>query len=183
MRFYKLFFLLSFLFTLLFTTSCATKVSSIKQDRDLISSPEEGYLLIAVDTNVDLNSIDIDGEKDIILTEKDLISGSNYILVNLPAGDYVIETVRTSKYVRFELDDDIWEFQVKPGVVTYVGHLEVKTKIWGFLAFFELINKSSFALEYMEENFPEILAGRDMEYGGKGEERFFQTVRGNKGLK
>ncbi|WP_162926324.1 hypothetical protein [Teredinibacter purpureus] len=46
--------------------------------------------MIAVDTNTDLESILIMGEKSILLTPDDLESGSNYILIKLPVGDYHI---------------------------------------------------------------------------------------------
>ncbi len=160
---------------LILLTSCTSKISSINSDRDLNLNENEGYLLLEVDTREDLKKIAIGGEKHIELTTRDLRSGSNYILVSLPAGDYHIEKVQTKKKFRFRLEEEYWTFQVEKNVISYIGTMSIKTS-W-FFANMELINNSSLALEYLEENFPNILSSREIVYSGPGEDRFFDLVR------
>ncbi|NMP16028.1 hypothetical protein [Thalassotalea sp. Y01] len=160
-------------------TSCATKVSSIKDDIDNKLDKEEGYLLLAVDTNRPLREILISGTKLIKLTSDDLQKGSNYILINLPAGDYTIDEVKINFNAHIRgFEDELWQFSVEKDKISYVGHLNATTYTYWYYAGgrFELLNKSSVALEYMEENFPQILAGRDMVYHGVGEDSFFELV-------
>lgn len=39
-----------------------------------------------------------------------------------------------------------------------------------------LLNKSSFALEYLERRFPNILTSRQLQYWGQGDDGFFKEV-------
>ncbi|WP_444996508.1 hypothetical protein [Aliikangiella sp. IMCC44359] len=158
-------------------TSCATRVSSIKLDQDIKLEQDEGYLLIEVDTKRSLYKILLTGQKKIYLTKDDLKAGSNYIFINLPAGDYQIERIYTNYYSRFSFKNEYWNFSVKPRMISYVGSLQVKANYWGGVASFELINNSSLALEYLEEKFPNVLENRLVEYSGPGEDRFFSHVR------
>jgi hypothetical protein len=173
----KLFFII---LCILLLSSCSAKISSIKSDKDEYLMISEGYLLLEISTNRNLEKILISGEKKIVLTRKELRAGSNYILTNLPAGDYQIEKVYTSAYFRFLFDEKIWSFHVEPNVISYIGTLEVR-KSW-FFSYFELINNSSLALEYLEEHFPNILGSRKIVYSGPGEDRFFDLVNDVKNL-
>ena len=55
------------LFVCLSISSCATKVSSIKEDGAVQLKQEEGFLLIALKSNINLKEISISGEKYIKL--------------------------------------------------------------------------------------------------------------------
>ncbi len=172
-------FLLLFLF-LIFLCSCATNIKRIQADEDRILSQEEGYLLIGIDTQVDLHRIRIDGPQNIFLTKNDLKSGGHYILVNLPAGEYSIDQIFSYRNIKFRFDKDNWRFSVKPQMISYVGDLEVSITDFGFGGYFELINNSASALVYLEENYPNILDKRKIVYTGVLEDRFFDYVRSYK---
>ncbi|TLU64675.1 hypothetical protein FE810_11365 [Thalassotalea litorea] len=163
------------------TASCASNVTSIKEDIDNKLEVDEGYLLIAVDTSISLNKIWISGEKDIWLTADDLRSGTNYILINLPEGEYQIHKIKLNNWfsiVGFE--DDLWNFKVEKGVISYVGHLDVQTSGWWSRRHrVELMNKSSLALEFLQDDFSTILANRKLTYHGPGEDEFFDIVLNN----
>ncbi len=93
--------LLLFLLAGLF--SCAQQVTSISTDVDVKMEEGDGYLLIGVDTNRILREIYISGEKSLLLSSQDLKKGTNYILINVPAGEYQLERVRFSRRTRVEL--------------------------------------------------------------------------------
>ena len=128
------------------------------------------------DVNYDLNEIQINGEKRISLSKDDLQKGSNYILVQIPAGRYEIKKIMATTHNYFKLGDELWEFEVKPATISYVGDLEITQRLWGRLAYFELINRSSIALEFLEEHFPKLVNTRKVQYGGLGEDRFFEVI-------
>lgn len=162
----------------LLLTSCASHVTSIKKDVDVTLAPTEGYLMLAVDTNFDLKEIRLVGKTIILLTSEDLKSGSNYILVNLPAGDYHVKNIKLGQYIFNEFEKKLWGFKVKENVISYVGHLDMQSKgnYFSVNAKIQLLNKSSFALEYLEQNFSNILSNRQIQYFGPGEDDFFTTV-------
>jgi hypothetical protein len=155
---------------------CVSAVSSLENPSAVVLEQEEGFLLIEVDTTHNLDAIYISGEKKIKLTSADLRAGSNYILVNLPAGSYDIDRVDLNGFWYYKLEDELWEFSVEAGVVSYVGNLRFEGGTWGFSGHFALINRSSFALEYLDENHPELLETRRMEYRGPGNDRFFDVI-------
>ncbi|WDE00649.1 hypothetical protein [Thalassomonas actiniarum] len=167
--------------------ACSTKVTSIRQaDHSLQLQQQEGYLLLAVDTDVNINEILLTGEKRISLTAKDLRQGKNFILVKLPAGDYKIAMVvllsGSGDDIKFLLDNEfegLWDFTIEAKQISYAGHLTMSgTKKYYTSASTRvaLINKSSFALEYLQENFPELLVNHSVRYFGPGEDDFFNFV-------
>jgi len=162
------------LLAILLINGCATQVNSIKVDEDKKLSKEKGYLLIGIETNRNLKEIRISGPDYISLSHSDLRFGSNFILTDLTAGTYTIEKVKLDKYWQLEIEDEeYWTIEVKPEKVNYVGHLHVKTTgFWQLYSQIELINKSSFAIEFMEDKFPNILAERTLDYGGPGDDNF-----------
>jgi hypothetical protein len=165
------------IFLCLFISSCATKVSSIKEDGAVQLKQEEGFLLIALKSNINLKEILISGEKYIKLTAEDLRKGNSFILVNLPAGDYKFDKIRLNSFVRIDdFEDDIWDFRVQKNTISYVGHLDFQNTFWGFYSYVKLVNKSSIALEYLEDEFPEMLTNHSVQYQGPGQDKFFDVV-------
>ena len=160
---------------------CASTVSSIKEDRDVNLEADAGYLLLGVDTNEGLQSIAIDGPEDIRLTSADLRSGTQYILIDLAAGDYRIEEIKLNRYWYIELEEGHWDFTIRPGGISYVGHVEVQTRSNFWLAQLsddlKLANRSTEALVFMEEKFPSILKNRELRYDGPGTDPFLQQMQ------
>lgn len=173
MNFVKLVCLLS---TLLIG-SCVQKVTTLKSDIDLQLDENTGYLLIGVETNLTLKSISISGEKNLKLSGDDIRKGSQYILVDVPAGDYSIDQIQLGGWFRTKLDNGLWDFTVSPGVISYVGHLNVETvSIWPLRTQIELENRSSAALQFLEQSFPNILSNRSLVYHGPGTDPFMKFV-------
>ena len=159
---------------ILILSSCSNTIEHTRQDKDVSLDANSGYLLMAVDLNRGVEAIEIDGPKDFELTKDDLQKQTNFFLIPLPQGNYKIERVRLNRYWRLDFDEDIWEFQVRPGVISYVGHLNLRSK-GGFFSVFmytDLQNNSSQARAFMETSFPNILSSRKLKYAGPGEDSF-----------
>ena len=169
-----------FLSFIVILSACTTSKSAIKADKNAPLTIAEGYLLLGVDTKYDLHAVEINGGymKRIVLTSEDIQSGSNYILIILPMGEYSIDKIRVAELYYYKLKPGYWNFKIEPGRVNYIGNLKVNQK--AFLAkqaYFELMNEASVALEYMQEAFPLILRTRQIRYAGPGTDAFFEYVR------
>ncbi len=158
--------------------SCTTQVTTIKHDQDIALGDEKGYLLLGIQTNRDLKDIYISGPQNIRLTSDDIKEGTNFLLADLDAGIYTITRVYIDRNLPYNLENkDYWTFEVKPGQISYIGHLEIAQR--GFLMIqvhVELVNRSSEAVEFLEEKYPNILANRSIVYGGPGNDHFFEHL-------
>lgn len=162
-------------------SACNSTVTNMTVDADTIGADdtETGYLLIGVETNISLKDIEIDGPDDIALSHDDLKSGTNFILVPLRAGDYEVRKVTFNNRYRALLRGETdWSFKIKPQTISYVGHLEISAM--GFYSAYsriELVNRSTEALDFMEQDFPAIFSNRELFYGGPGNDTFFDFVK------
>lgn len=161
-------------FLLIILAGCSSTAENIKLDQDNITNIDNGYLLLGIDTNRDLKSIRLSGAASIELTHKDISADADYILIQLPAGQYTFNKIDLDRYFYLDFDEEkLWDFSVKSGKINYVGHLELFNR--GFFSRsinIELLNKSSQALEFMEEQYPNILNARQITYTGAGEDSF-----------
>lgn len=159
--------------------ACTTQVTSLKQDQDVVSEANQGYLLLGIQTNRSLKSIEISGAQRIELSSKDVKRGTNYLLVDLKAGQYTIDRLLLDRSISVNLEnEEYWQFEVVPGQISYVGHLELVTR--GFSIFTsnrsELVNRSSEALEFLADNYPNIFSSRKITYSGPGDDSFFSYL-------
>ena len=156
----------------------STPVNSLKTDIDMLTEPNAGYFLLGVDTTINLKSIEIDGPSSITLSHNDLAQGNNLVLLDLRAGKYTISRIYLDNFYRMDFEDEeYWEFEIKPLTISYVGHLEFKTKSkYSRSASVELVNRSTEAVDYLIDFFPKILQSRDLYYGGPGEDVFFDYI-------
>ena len=165
--------------SMIFLNSCATKVTSIKTDENIVLERGKGFVLLGIETDRTLKQITISGPRNIILTSKDLKRGSNYLFVDLPAGTYTIDRIFFNYSYRMSLkDEEKWKFRVLSNEVTYVGHFEIAVRRsgWWPVAFTELVNRSSEAIEFMEERFPTVFQNNSMSYGGPGNDDFISFI-------
>jgi hypothetical protein len=156
------------------TTSCVHSVKPIETDTDVQLEVDYGYLLIGVETNLDLKSLSIFGAKNIKLTRANLRKGTNYFLLEMPVGQYNIEKIELNSWLKTILEGEHYGFEVKSGAINYVGHFKI-TSFGAWPAVFskhELANRSSEALVFMEQNFPNIFGSRKLLYQGPGDDVF-----------
>lgn len=168
---------LAFIFTCLVMIGCATTRTSIKEDVDVLTEADQGYLLISIDTNRSLKSVRIYGKQDFVLTQDDVQSGTNYILLPLEAGNYYIDKVEVNDWMSYRFEEDNWSFKIEKGLISYVGDFVFQGRgRWSRVANVELENNSSSAYEFMMENFSNILASRQIRYRGPGSDEFFEFI-------
>ncbi|PHS18882.1 MAG: hypothetical protein COA86_06855 [Kangiella sp.] len=176
----RLYIKINLCFTLILVLSgCITKIESIKTDTIRVLEEGTGYLFITINSNASFRKFAISGEKHIVLKKPDFYNDVNYYLVPVPAGRYHIKQLGISYGGEFNFDEDddenLWGFEVKPDIISYVGELRIRQQKYRY-ASFELINNSSLALEYLEEKYPKILAKRTIEYHGPGADSFFDYI-------
>lgn len=173
--------------TLLLINGCAQTVNSVLPEaREVSGRPLDkatldegyGYLLMAVKTSQTIETLRIEGEVDVILTDKDLKKGTNYIMVPLPQGKYRITEIRLPFATKFTFgEDDYWEFTVTPDTISYIGDLTAEFSGWlNSRIYYGLENRSSYALMFLEKHYPEILTNNAMIYGGFGEDKFLEEM-------
>ncbi|MCJ8268579.1 MAG: hypothetical protein MJK04_04165 [Psychrosphaera sp.] len=172
--------LLSLLILLLgLLPGCATKITSIKADLPINIKSNEGYLMLAIDTNVNLINLRLGGKKSPEFQREDLRVGSNYLLTSLPAGQYYLRSIGSRGiYHRnnHKLDGDELKFTIKPNQINYVGTVHLRKAVWSPSSRFILINQSSLAFEYLQQHFPKLLASQGISYQGPGEDNFFDVI-------
>ena len=163
---------------LLLLAGCvATSVSSQKQDTDKLVETNQGYLLIGLVNDYDIQALYVWGEENLKLTREDLSAGENYILLPVKAGEYYFGRIDYNYYYRTSLNEDDWRFEVKPGRINYVGHLTVEQPFYYFFAnHIELKNRAATAQLFMEKYFPGLLTSREMFYAGPGQDRFYSLI-------
>ena len=163
----------------LLSVGCATKLKSVTNGAQINPAKNEGYLLLNVATNTDIYKIRISGRKHFELTKEDLRVGSNYMLLPMAPGDYrlsrdIIETYKGRGYVN--LDESLWQFTVRPGSIGYIGHMEVETSFWKTTGKYKMINRSTKALEYLQNIHLQLLKKHGVRYRGPGKDDFFEVV-------
>ena len=170
---------------ILFVTGCAQTMSqivplnvySIKNDQNTVAEEGYGFFLMAVTTNKTINELLIKGPMNFTLTQDDLKKGSNYILLTLPEGEYAIKKIITNRSKSVFNGNDYWNFTVKANTISYIGDLNAQfLGRWGFRQKYELVNRSSYALEFLEDNYPQLLSRNTAVYSGYGEDQFLEIM-------
>jgi hypothetical protein len=125
-----------------------------------------------------LKSVNLSGPSDITLSHLDLTKGSNFILIKVQAGKYGLNQVYLNNYSYFNFEgDDKWSFSIEPQTISYVGHIEFRTQgNFYSRARVELVNRSTEAVDFLNNDFPFILQSRELFYGGPGEDDFFNYI-------
>lgn len=164
----------------LFITSCASTVNEVSDGSQVL--PENmGYVLIPVISNTNIHQIRFLGQTFFQLDKNNLTSKRNFILIELPAGQYSYSKLFLNQLVVLDdFEDGVWDFTVKAGVINYVGDFVVhnNSRIWGkYQLSVSIENNSSVALEYLEKQYPTILQSYELTYNGPGEDDFFPFIK------
>jgi len=176
-------------------------LESIEFNADSKLKKNHGYVLLSVNTGVDIKKIYIKGKKSFYLAGNDTKKGKKHILLELPSGDYkfkkiyLFEQKTISRLYRIRRpyipisDKKNWGFQVKPGIINYIGEVYLE-KDWemgtrraalGGAGFrLALINSSATALDFLEKKLPVLLEAKEIDYSGPGKDDFFLQVGINK---
>lgn len=166
---------LIFLSFSLLLCSCANTVTNLP-DAKHQRAQNSGYVLLPVFRNINVHEISITGPTNFQISKSDLIEQERYMLIELPAGNYRYDDIVIYKYfIEHDFDADLWDFNVQPNAINYIGHLKIKNL--GFLrVHLEIQNNSSVALEYLEENYPQLMSQYPLIYSGMGNDDFLSSL-------
>lgn len=142
--------------------------------------PEEGLLLVGIDSSHDLDSIWIrpDGRLAGSTTLRGIKSGRTSRLFVADAGHYRWADLKVFDRAAYRLDDDDeYRFEVRPGVVNYAGEL-VFRPITLRSARIQLTNRGLQAIDWLQEHHPAVWERREFMYSGHYPDPFPAFYRG-----
>lgn len=124
--------------------------------------PGEGFVLVAVDTDVDLRYVSVKSATKLFTGDRlrDIAKGRNWGLYVMPAGDYRWDSLHAG-WVRWVMrEEPEFQFQSRAGEITYAGDL-----IYHGIRF-HVANRGLSALDWLEREHPEIAARYPFVYSG-----------------
>ncbi|MGJ8693730.1 MAG: hypothetical protein ACSHW0_14780 [Thalassotalea sp.] len=153
-----------------------TLASQAAPDNMTDNSVGKTYLLFAIDSDDLVKEVSISGWRSLSFEPEYNEQKISYVLAEIKPGDYEFSTIETG-LLNNHLDDEIdWSFTIEQGKVNYVGHLEINQELLGGAYFshskIELVNKSSFAIEYLQAHHPALFTHNPLTYQGPGQDDF-----------
>lgn len=144
---------------------------------------DEGLLVVHVHTNRPLRSIHISGTQ----AAEDVPEGTQVRLIGITAGSYLWSEVEIREYVPSYWDGEDWpqyvtfsspsidrlRFHVEPGVINYVGMLDVERK--GTLRVeVNSLDRTAIALEELRRRYSDLTARYRIVYSGPAPNVFLE---------
>lgn len=154
--------LASFVLGLVLAAPAAARDFLVKPGEVPELRPGEGYVLVAVDSDVDLRYVSVRSASRLFTGERleDIKQGRNYGLYVMPAGDYRWDSLHAG-WVRWVMrEEPEFVFQSRAGEITYAGDL-----IYHGVRF-HVANRGLSALDWLEREHPVIAARFDFKYSG-----------------
>ncbi|WP_133500726.1 alpha/beta hydrolase family protein [Cognatilysobacter terrigena] len=151
--------------------------------------PDEGLLVLAVDSDIDLEAVRFEREKSMWNggSFRNLKKGYTLRLFAVPAGRYAWKRVVGQSFGYFTISFDLsnqpdYAFEVKPGRVNYVGDLVFRST-GAFTAQLRLANRSLVAMDWLESTHPAIAADPSLAFAYTGRypdpfPDFYRQIRG-----
>lgn len=137
----------------------------------------DGYLLFSVKTQSQIEHIKIRGKKWLNYELKDITDDARYFMTKTQAGDYYFSDIETG-LGEIELDSEVdWSFTVEANAISYIGELKITEYTYSVFSYKELIeleNKSSFAIEHIQQNYPKLFNSLKIKYTGPGDDPFIE---------
>ncbi len=137
-------------------------VREVQPGEDLQLPADSGLLLVAVDSDVPLQSLRIKRNGALFDAQslKDMDKGRTTRLYVAPAGRYRWDAVRKSRWPIDLGDNEEYSFEVRPGVLNYPGDL-IYRDIDEFNAMVHVANRGLLAMDWMDRVHP-ALSGRHL---------------------
>lgn len=153
---------------LLSATAAGARVSVVAPGETPALKPDEGLLLVAVDSSVDLNSVRVKKEGRLFSSGvlSNIKAGRSARLYVVPAGTYEWEQVRAFGAVRYDLKNDPeYRFEVQPGHITYGGDLVFRPESY-LRAQVQVSNRGLRAMDWLEAEHPALIKQYAFTYSG-----------------
>ncbi|MBN8728829.1 MAG: S9 family peptidase [Xanthomonadales bacterium] len=178
-------FILACMLGALLAAPAAARVSVVKPGKQPTLAADEGLLLVAVDSSVDLNSVRVKKEGKLFSSGvlSNIKSGQSVRLYVVPAGAYAWEQLRAFGRVRYDFKDDPeYRFEVRPGTITYGGDLVFRPTSY-LHADVQVTNRGLRALDWLDREHPGLAARFPFTYSGHYPDpfpAFYATQRARK---
>lgn len=132
-----------------------------------VLAPDEGLLLLEVDTNLKLMHVQVSSVgRGSGLSLDNLRPGQTAGLFVVHAGDYRWSRIDTSLYTRLEFkDEDEYRFHVEPGKITYAGDLVFRPTSY-YWANVQVRNRGLRAIDWLEATHPALARQLPVVYSG-----------------
>ncbi|WP_111980280.1 hypothetical protein [Algibacillus agarilyticus] len=159
----------------LFAVGCSQtlKPMTTQQSANSSTSKLTGYILFGLQSDAHIEHINIMGVPPLTYSPKNSLQHNHFILAEIPVGFYAFSSVETGLGLIEADGDHAWSFKIDSQKINYVGHLELQSLFkWCHCYRLQLANKSSFAVEYLQQTHTELLQQTDLVYKGPGSDTF-----------
>jgi dipeptidyl aminopeptidase/acylaminoacyl peptidase len=152
--------------------------AEFKPGESIDLKPGDGLLAVDIEALAFVNSAKIDRIGAVFggTTLTDLHSGTNTRLITLSAGEYRWSRINLSQglwYLRVR-DDAQFHFKIEPGVLNYIGDLNIAPSGSGLTYRMNLINRSARMMVKLDQDFPGVRRKLSFRYQGRFPDRFPQ---------
>ncbi|MBD7921630.1 alpha/beta hydrolase family protein [Xanthomonas bonasiae] len=155
------------------------RMQEVKPGQTPQLAPDEGLVLVAVDTDVDLYGVELNKDGKIFGagTMSQLKPGISYRLYIAPVGNYAWRKISLLPGFSYNMrDSDEFRFRIQPGRITYPGDLLFRPKS---LFNFDLgmVNRSLAAMDWLQQTHPAVWTHYELGYSGHYPDPFPQFYR------
>ncbi|WP_223669327.1 hypothetical protein [Kangiella shandongensis] len=177
---------LAFATLVLLTVGCASKLSNFSKKGVLQPEESMGIVVIAYESDTSIHSLIFSGSGKYKLEHTLYDNDHNFVVTSMPAGTYDITRVKIyNKYNFISLgsnQDENWKINIEPNKINYIGHFSINRIGRGYRV--QTKNSSTLALDFLKNNFNELLKRYPLVYAKDGpEDEFFEYVENLKGEK
>ena len=162
-------------------SSCGLEVTPVEKAQAQINTSKVfGYILLGLESESLIEEISIIGVTPLVYSPNSAGFKNSFVLAKVPVGAYYISGIKTGigkQKLKGDLD---WSFSITSQEISYIGHININENIqgysWGYSRV-ELVNKSSFAYEYILDEHSELLDAMPLRYAGPGDDRFLAHLQ------
>ena len=140
-------------------SSCSVDIKHQRLE-EIALRPMDGLVILGIQANTLFERIIITGNRRTEVDYEMLKKADPFVVFTLPAGRYRFDRVWLNSVfyvpVKDTTDSEIWDFEVKPNHINYLGNIVV-TKSDGDSYFLRMHNRASDALEFLESKYADKL--------------------------
>ncbi|AOE50213.1 hypothetical protein [Kangiella sediminilitoris] len=170
---------LAMVIAIAFLSGCTTKLQNFSNNQKLEPDNSNGIVVIAYESDTAIYSLTFSGPGNYELEHTLYDDNHNFVVTSIPAGTYDITKVKIiSKYQYIPLGTNEkanWKVNIEPNKINYIGHFNIENVGRGFIV--QIKNSSTIAMEFLQKNFPDLLARYQLTYSKDGpEDAFFDYI-------
>lgn len=172
------------LFLVFLISACGlsrVKTSSEEQLINVPLAPDEGILVLGMKSDSFVDGVYLFGNDSFVADFKKgnrFDFNRQFWVAKVKSGDYSFVQIDFNGNFYTSLEEKaLWTVTVKPQQINYIGDLEIELILEDDLFFkTELMNRSSYALEYIEQEYPYLASNYRFAFSGVGKDEFSSLV-------